>query len=253
MFKKSALLGSLFLLSFSLNAQTPLKAWSATSAAVSNAVDTVQSLIASAYSGDPQGLTTPGNGFVGLYRGPAFATYIQVLSDNAAAKLQFYQSTNQIAVQPTNGLNQAGSNYVALGGTNFGVSYILGSTYYGPISSNSVLSNAVCVIRHKAADTYERNRIWGPISGTNVIFAYPLTTTIGAGDIVYVYTPSATYSVATNTSVLINAVQGQTTFTQSGAPGVANGVVPGTPFLIDLTGGTKVNTNAINASGGFLP
>lgn len=271
MFHKSAVfLVSLVLLAIpNLKAATPfppgnpLKAWTATSSTVSNAVDTVSPCIASAYSGDPQGTaqpSTPGIAGAGLtFRGPAYATYIQVLSDNSTAKLQFYICTNQCALVPTNSTAFAyfASNYTTLGGTNIPVSTLatnqFGTNAFNLVnSSNVVYTNAVCVIRHLASDTYERNRIWGAF-GTNVIFQYPPTTAIGAGDIVYVYTPTAAYVCPTNGGTLVNAKQYSTTFSQGGPPGVASGAVPNTPFLMEETGGTLINTNAVSAAGGYLP
>lgn len=268
MFRNSAVfLVSLVLLAIPLKAATPfppgnpLKAWTATSSTVSNAVDTVSPCIASAYSGDPQGLAgsgVPGT-VAGFYRGPAYATYIQVLSDNSTAKLQFYICTNQCALVPTNSTAFAyfASNYTTLGGTNIPVSTLatnqFGTNAFNLVnSSNVVYTNAVCVIRHVASDTYERNRIWGAF-GTNVVFQYAPTTAIGAGDIAYVYSPTASFVCPTNGGTLVNAKQYSTTFTQSGAPGIASGVVPGSPFLMEETGGTLINTNAVNAAGGYLP
>lgn len=250
------LAASVCLLSFNLNAQTPLKAWAGQSVTVSNGVDTVQSLIVSAYSGDPQGygVSAPGtpSGTAGLYRGPAYATYIQTFSDNGVAKLQFYTATNSFAITGTNGTLYGWS--VGLGGTNIPVPYSTNAsgTPIGATNNVGTSTNVVAVIRHKATDTYERNRIWGAF-GTNVIFLYPPVTQPAAGDIVYLYAPGPQWNVSTNGSTMLSANQGVLTFNGTGAPGLINGVNPGTPFLMEITGGTRINTNQINAAGGFLP
>jgi hypothetical protein len=234
-----ALFASILLLSaINVSAQTPLKAWSASGTTVSNGVDTVQSLIASAYSGDPQGETQIG-AFVGLYRGPAYATYIQTKTDNATALLQFYFSTNSYALAPTNATFTTNA-YVAAGATNI--------PFIQTLTNVSLGSNAVAVIRHKSTDTYERNKIY-QCQGTNVIFQYPLVTTTSAGDIVYIMAPGAAFNAGTNTTV----GQFNTWGPVAPPPGIVSGVTPGAPFLMEITGGTKISLNTLNASGGYLP
>jgi len=213
----------LVLASVTTQAQQPAKAFSGSGTVLSNAIDKVTYYVAPANS---------------LSQGPACLGYINLQSDIATASLQFYNATNSWALDATNVLvSGAGgaTNVPLLGVTNGAI----------------VISNGVCVIRHKATETYERNRFFAGTS-TNITFMYPLTTTTAAGDIVYAEAPSGSINVGTNTTATPISI---------GPIGTGAGIAPGnllnganTPFLMELSG-TVISANVkINvASGFYLP
>ena len=202
-------------------AQQPQKAWSGSGTVLSNALDQVTYYVAPALSVNP---------------GPACLGFVNCRSDAGTAVLQFYNATNIFALDATNvTVSGAGgaTNVPLLGVTNGAI----------------VISNGVCVIRHKATETYERNRFFAGTS-TNIIFMYPLVTTTAAGDVVYAEAPSGSIQIGTNNPV--------TTATSIGPIGGGAGIASGnliqganTPFLMEI-GGTVISTSVkINVANGF--
>lgn len=202
-------------------AQQPLKAFSGSGTVLSNNIDTVTYYVAPALSVNP---------------GPACLGFVNCRSDAGTAVLQFYNATNSFALDATNVLvSGAGSatNIPLLGVTNGAI----------------VISNGVCVIRHKATETYERNRFFAGTS-TNITLMYPLVTTTASGDIVYSMATSGSIQIGTNNPV--------TTATSIGPVGTGAGIASGnllnganTPFLMEI-GGTVISTSVkINVANGF--
>lgn len=207
-----------------LPSQAQQKAFSGSGTVLSNTIDTVTYYVAPARS---------------VPQGPAVLQYVNCHSDLSTAVLQFYNCTNAWALDATNVLvsgASAATNIPTLGITN----------------GTAIISNGVCVIRHTASDTYERNRFYSG-STSNIVFMYPLVNTTSAGDIVYACAKSGSILIGTN-----NPAANATTI---GPVGDQGGIAYGnllnnanTPFLIEING-TTINPNvSINvASGRFMP
>jgi hypothetical protein len=202
-------------------AQQPLKAFSGSGTVLSNNIDAVTYYVAPALSINP---------------GPACLGFVNCRSDLGTAVLQFYNATNSFALDATN-VTVSGAG----GATNIP---LLGIT-----NGAIVISNGVCVVRHKATETYERNRFFAGTS-TNITLMYPLVATTAAGDIVYSMATSGSIQIGTNNPV--------TTATTIGPVGTGAGIASGnllnnanTPFLMELNG-TVISTSVkINVANGF--
>lgn len=220
MIKKLSLLGLVCLASLSVHA-AGLKAWSGSGTVLSNNVDTVTYYVASANS---------------VNQGPACAGVLNLHSDLSTAVLQFYNTTNSYALTGTNATVSGSST------TNI-------PTSSGITNASGVTSNGVCVIRHTATDTYERNRFYAGTT-TNIIFMYPLLVTTTDGDIVYACARSGSILVGTN-----NPIANATTIGPIGTgAGIASGNLlnnANTPFLMELNGTSISDKVQINIANGF--
>jgi len=204
-----------------LAAPQPYKVFSGSGTALSNNVDTCTYYVAPALT---------------AVKGPAIVSFLSTHTDSGTGTMKYYWATNSYNLDATNAtVSGAG------GATNIPLLSVTNGA--------SVVSNAVCVIRHVATETYERNRFYSG-STTNIIFQYPLTTTTQAGDIVYAEQLVAQLQVSTN------AIPGA--YNNFGPVGSGGGLASGNmlgnanaPFLMELTGTSISDQVKIGIVSGF--
>lgn len=141
--------------------------------------------------------------------GQAVIHYLNVTSDLATATVKFYRTGAPVKVTTASGST-----------TNF-----LGLSAADAVAFTT--TNQIVVLRHVAADTYERFENWPP-TGNTVQLSQFTATTVAAGDLIYVCT-------LIGTGIPVNSIAGKEFSNQEG---IAAGE-PGEPFLIELDATTN--------------
>lgn len=150
-----------------------------------------------------------------LATGTPVVRYLNVSSDLAASKVQFYALTNPVIVQI---------------GTNSGTTNLVVS------STNGFAAGNIVVIKHTTSDTYERLPLFAVQNTNQLVVKFPPATTCSSGDVLWYANPTGSIAIgATSNSV------------PTGAGNFIYAGQYGRPLLIEING---TSTAAINAVSG---
>jgi len=147
----------------------------------------------------------------GKDQGTPVVTFLSATSDLSSSAVTFYSA-----------------------GTPTYANYVSTTTSCPVASTNGFAANDVIIIRHVAADTYERRIVDTFTSATNLTVTVAPTTALAVGDLVYKATAGGTIPV------------GNTTLTLNGA-GIYAGQ-KGKPLLLEVNGTSACQVNAVAAT-----
>jgi hypothetical protein len=142
--------------------------------------------------------------------------YLSASSDATAGAVQFYRSAESVPVTLATNASQA-------------VVWCVGTTF---------AANDIVVLRHVAADTYERLVVSASTS-TNVTFTGNISAAVVAGDLIYEQSSSGAGAIPVGVA---------TKEIVAGGNGAIFNGIEGRPLYLEIGGGTNCQINLVSGS-----
>lgn len=148
-----------------------------------------------------------------LNTGTPVVRYLNVSSDLATSKVQFYVVSNKVTI----------------------TGVVSGTTNVTVTSTNGFTINDVVLIKHSTSDTYERLKLFNVANTNQLTVQYAMIQTPAAGDTLWLAKPAGSIAIGATTNSIPT---GAGTFIYAGQYG--------TPLLMEVNGTSTATINAVS-------